>query len=138
MGQRRFIIGPLVGGLLLLTLIGCGPGRGDLGGKVTLGNRPLRMGSVVVLGSDGMPKSGLIQDDGTYTITDIAAGSVKISVTSADPAESQPSQRIQGTPQPKVDRTGWFAIPDKYGDFEKSGLTLDLKPGVNSWNIELK
>ena len=96
------------------------------------------MGSVVVLGSDGIPKSGQIQDDGTYTITGIAAGSVKISVSSPDPGESQPSQRIPGTPQPKVGRTGWFAIPDKYGDFAKSELTYGLKRGANSFNIDLK
>src|SRR5262249_13143446 len=138
MPQRRLIIGWLVGGLVLVTSMGCGPGRGELSGKVTYGNKPLRMGSVVVLGSDGIPKSALIQENGSYTITEIAACCLKLSVTSPDPGRSQPSQRIPGTPQPKVDRTGWFAIPDKYGDFEKSGLTFDLKPGPNTRDLELK
>jgi hypothetical protein len=138
MRPRRLATGPLVAGFLLLTLIGCGPGRGDLSGTVTFGKKPLRFGSVSALGADGIPKSGLIKDDGTYTITDIATGPIKICVTSADPAASQPAERIPGTPQPKVDRTGWFAIPDKYGDFAKSELTFDLKRGANTFNIDLK
>jgi len=36
-----------------------------------------------------------------------------------------------------VDRKGWFEIPEKYGDFDKSGLTFDLQAGSNSHKIEL-
>ena|SRR5437588_766530 len=137
MGKTRSILGLLLGALVL-TLIGCGPGRGDITGKVSYQGKPLRSGTVSVLGSDGVPKSGLINQDGTYTIHDAPAGSIKALVTSADPGESQPAVRIQGTPQPKVDRSGWFAIPEKYGDFEKSGLTFELKSGPNTWDIDMK
>jgi prepilin-type N-terminal cleavage/methylation domain-containing protein len=32
---------------------------------------------------------------------------------------------------------GWCSIPEKYGDPNASGLTLDVKKGTNTFNIDL-
>jgi hypothetical protein len=138
MAKRRFFFLQLLGGLLCLTVIGCGPGRGDLSGKITYQGKSLRSGSISVLDSEGVPKSGLIQDDGSYLVQDIGAGPIKIAVISPDPGQSQPRPRKKDVPPPKVDRTGWFAIPEKYSDFDKSELSFDLRSGPNAWNIDLK
>src|SRR5262245_15108237 len=99
----------LVGGLLLAAGVGCGAGRGDLAGTVSYEGKPLRSGSVSVLGSDGLTKGALIQSDGTYRVQDIAGGPAKVAVLSPDPAKSQPRPRKKEAAPPKVDRTGWFA-----------------------------
>ena len=137
MGRQALILANVVAGILLIALAGCGPGRGKLSGTVTFQGKPLRFGTVLVLGGDGIPKSGQIEDGG-FTANDIQPGPVKVAVTSPDPANSSPVQRFANVPAPTIDRTGWFAIPETYGDFEKSGLTFPLKRGTNVWDIDLK
>jgi hypothetical protein len=127
----------LAAGLLVLTLPGCGPGRGDLAGKVSYQGKPLRSGSVSVAGSDGIPRASIILADGRYEVPNLPAGPIKAAVTSPDPVKSQPHARKKDEPPPTVDRTGWFAIPDRYGSFDKSGLTFTLKVGPNTWDIDL-
>src|SRR5437867_11811654 len=94
----------LLSGIFIVGLLGCGPGRGDLSGTVTFEGKPLRFGTVLVLGGDGIPKSGQIEEGGAYSVKDIQAGPIKVAVTSADPGKSQPAQRVPGTPVPPVDR----------------------------------
>src|SRR5262245_21552451 len=109
----------LVCALVLLIVLGCGSGNGDLGGKVAYQGKALKVGSVSVLGSDGIPKTDAIREDGTFLVRNIPAGPIKIAVNSPDPAKSQPKARKKDAPLPKADRTGWFPIPDRYADFEK-------------------
>jgi hypothetical protein len=124
--------------ILCLSATGCGPGRGELSGKVSYKDKPVVSGSVVVAGSDGVPKGGEIKPDGTYEVKDIAAGQVKITVHSPDPGAMKiiPRKKDQPPPPPK-DRSKWFAIPEAYADFEKSELTFMLKRGKNSFDINL-
>lgn len=137
--NKRFCLSAL----LLFILVGCGPGYGDLQGKVTLDDKPLTSGTVTTFGSDGLPKQGLIKEDGTYTVEKIAAGTIKLAVTSIDPEANVPKGREKG-PQgkierPKADRSKWFPIPADYGDTEKSGITFELKSGPkNTFDIKLK
>ena len=123
----------------LILASGCGGGTGSLSGTITYQGQPLRMGTVSVVGGDGIIRAGTIQDDGTYTVTDVATGSVKIAVTSQDPSEQKvaakgPSGEVANHSN---DGLKWFAIPDKYGDFEQSGLTFPLQRGTNGFSIEL-
>jgi hypothetical protein len=108
-----------------------------LSGTVSYKGKKLMYGQVSVVGSDGVPKGGVIEKDGTYAVKDIATGAVKIGVYSPDPATILPPKRKpKDNPKPP-DNTGWFAIPDKYADAEKSGLKLDLHSGSNSKDINL-
>jgi hypothetical protein len=118
-------------------VVGCGRGRGDLQGTVTFQNKPVRFGSVQVLGSDGITKAGSINDDGTYVVEDILAGPIKIAVHSPDPGQIHVATR-KGEPPPKADRSKWFRLPDKFADFDKSELTFSLRAGPNTFDIPLK
>jgi hypothetical protein len=141
MAIRRFVVRPgsrLGGVVLFLTLSGCGPGRGDLSGTVSYQGKILRFGSISVVGSDGIPRTEPLREDGSFLLQNLRAGTIKVAVISQDRAESQPKARKKGAAQPKIDRTGWFAIPEKYNDFEKSELTYTLRAGPNRWTIDLK
>jgi len=71
---------------LFLTLIaGCGRPVADVSGTVTYKGTLVVMGSVVFVGSDGVPHTGQIGPDGTYAVSDVPAGTVKIAVLSPDP-----------------------------------------------------
>jgi hypothetical protein len=124
---------------VIATLTGCGPGRGDLSGKVYFEEKIVSSGSVIVGGSDGVPRSGEIAADGSYAVKDIAAGQVKITVHSPDPgAVKYIPRKDEDKPPPPKDRSKWFPLPDEYNDFTKSGLTFKLRRGVNnSFDIKL-
>lgn len=130
--------------ILLSAAFGCGPGYGDLEGKVTLDDKPVRSGSVQAFGSDGLVKQSLIQDDGSYSIQKVIAGQVKIAVSSPDPDDMKLKRRDKG---PKVeqiteiviDRSKWFPVHTDYGDAQKSGVTFQVKAGQkNPFDIKLK
>ena len=125
-------------GLILVAMAGCGPGRGDLSGKVTFRGKGLRGGSVSAVGGDGIPRSGFISDDGRYRVADLPAGPVKLAVTSPDPAKPPARPGKTGEPPAKASRDGWFPIPDKYADFATSGLSADIRSGTNSLDLNLE
>lgn len=102
----RKIVLSVVGlmGLLVFNFAGC-PGFGDstgtLAGQVTSGGKPVLWGTVTVIGSDNRPRTTNIRPDGTYEVTGLPPGPVRVAVQSANP-----NYRIGATPP----RT---AIPSK-------------------------
>jgi hypothetical protein len=80
-GYGRLLL--LLGGALVAG--GCGKGVGDVTGKVIYKGTPVAMGSVVLAGSDGIPHTGPIEEDGTYAVSDVPAETVKVGVLSPDP-----------------------------------------------------
>jgi hypothetical protein len=124
---------------LLTGLAGCGAGKGDLSGTVRLRDKLVRSGSVLVVGSDGIPRSTLIQNDGSYSIPQIPAGEVKIAVNSPAPQlmNDGPPDKYGKKHRP-ADNPDWFPIHERYGDFEKSGLTFTIRKGTNTFPIELE
>ena len=106
---------------------------------MTYQGKPLRMGSINVVGGDGLIRAGTIQDDGSYTVTGISTGTIKIAVSSPNPKKQKVGSKPKSgaVPEPSADASKWFAIPEKYGDFEQSGLTFELRRGANRFPIEL-
>jgi hypothetical protein len=122
--------------LFTLILPGCGPSRGELKGKVTYKGKVVCSGSVQVAGSSGVHTSK-IEPDGTYRVMHVPAGTVKIAVSSPDPATPQLPDR-KGVVPPPGDKTNWFPIPERYASFELTDLTYEIKGGPNTFDLELK
>lgn len=112
-------------------LAGCGAkpkvteGLKAVTGKVTYKGQPVTTGMVTFVAEGrGLGASGLIGTDGVYTIKSDAnspgakPGSYKVRIESY----SSPSKIENG-----IVRPGTSAIPDKYGDIAKSGLTATVK-----------
>jgi hypothetical protein len=108
-----------------------------LRGTVTYQEKRVRMGSVLVLGVDGVPRAALIQDDGSYAVADVPAGPVRVAVNSPDP-RAAPAISSRKKAPPPADAGKWFAIPERYADFERSRLTFTVKPGANVFDILLQ
>lgn len=131
--------------LALLALAGCGGGTASVSGKVTFQGKPVVYGTVVLIGADGLPRSGQIQPDGTFTVPGVAVGTAKAAVSSPPPPGAEPAkkaarggrdaeddERAPPPPPAPVDPAvvkGWFPLPEKYGDPDKSGLTVQVGSG---------
>ena len=133
----------------VLFAAGCGNGTTDVAGKVTYKGKPVVYGTVVLVGSDGIPKSGAIQPDGSYRVSGVAVGAAKVTVSSPRPPGSGPPAKKQGrdadddkppadaTPAPPEVIQNWVALPEKYADPGKSDLTATVKAG-EPLDIDLK
>jgi hypothetical protein len=114
---------------------------GNVSGKVTYGGKNLAWGTVQFEGSDGIIHHGNIELDGSYSVSGVPTGEVKVAVSSINPKSSDfvPMQREGGPPPPpRPEIKGWFAIPEKYDKTFNSGLSYTIKRGENNIDIELK
>ena len=142
--SRPAILAPL-----LLAVAGCGESKADVSGRVTHQGKTVSWGTVILQGPNGIPMSGAINPDGTYTVQGVAAGKVRIGVISRDPGvrAGVRSRRVDkgdaaGAPPPQppppaIDRSKWFPLPEKYEDPTKSGLETTIKGGATSYDIDL-
>src|SRR5581483_11527207 len=97
MAQARRCVMPCV--LLgCLIALGCGPGRGDLSGTVSFNGQKLQTGSVLVVGSDGIIRYGIIESTGAYSVAQVPAGPVKVAVASPDPTAAPPPEQRKRFP----------------------------------------
>jgi hypothetical protein len=112
--------------------------RGEVSGKATLDVKlvPLdglvSIGLVSILSSvDGQIRHGRINREGRYTITKIPPGHAQVAVFFL-------GERSNITSSESLARRRFFARYDKYRDINTSGLTLEVKPGPQTYDIELK
>jgi hypothetical protein len=144
----RFALGAacLAGALLAP---GCGRGRGDITGKVTLNNEPIPWGRVHFVsegGNNEILHSPIV--NGQYSIEKCPTGPVKIAVESfrapgkpgaefemAKGFKAMMKDRAEGPP---VEVAGKHVpIPERYADAEQSGLTYDVQAGPQTHDIPL-
>jgi hypothetical protein len=130
-----------------VAVAGCGGGgKATVSGKVTYKNAPLK-GGRVTFAVAGKSAQAEIGEDGSYTATDVPTGKAKVAV------QTSYLQQLSRAPRYKVpegapegykaggDPTAakrFVKIPDNYEDPEQSGLTLDVKSGAQTHDIELK
>jgi hypothetical protein len=135
---------------LALSLVpGCGPGVGDVSGKVFFKGKEVTSGFVTMVGQDGIPKNSNIAEDGSYRIAGLPVGEVKIVVRSpaVDPAKSnRPPPKREGVEAREEagpmftenQKKTWRELPIQYADITRTELRCTVNPGSNAHNIELK
>jgi hypothetical protein len=116
----------------LLLVAGCG-GTGTLNGKVTFKGQPLPGGMVTVFDAGNAGHSGQIQKDGSYSVSNIPAGSAKVTVGTS------PSRGNIRNPDAVKEPWGpYVQIPRRYSDPEKSGFKLEVKSGTQEMQLDVK
>jgi hypothetical protein len=122
-----------------LCTLGCG--NANMSGHVTFDKKPIVFGTLQVVGPDSSLHQCQIATDGSYALNDIPPGDVKVAITSIEPKSIGKNilHRQGVNPGSNYDHiAGWFPIPDKYSDFNNSGLNYTLGRGGNTIDIELK
>ena len=150
-GANRRLACILIATLATVVITGCGAGVGAVTGTVTCGDKTLASGTVVIRGRDMIPYHGNIDEDGTYTVSKVPTGPATIVVVSMNPqVKVHPAAfddrdmikrrlvKAVPKPTPRSDPTKWFPIPEKYGDFSTTDLTLTVAGGVNPHDIHLE
>jgi hypothetical protein len=131
-----------------VTTFGCG-NNATITGTVKYKGNPLKGGNVSFIHSDGTTVGSPIAEDGTYTITKMRAGDVKITV---ETSTLKPRGGRQGgasqVPAGKEAPGGYMGagdggknyveIPTKYETPETSGLTYTVKSGKQEHPIDLE
>jgi hypothetical protein len=125
------IVASLVVAVGLLRLPGClGEATGTVTGNVNFKGKPLPEGWITFFDRDGNGYRTFIHPDGSYTLSNIPRGTVKIAVEA----------RKRAVPDgPATDPVRPYRhIPRRYSDADKSGLSLTVSAGPQDSNIDLK
>jgi len=125
---------------------------GSISGKVTFKGQPLKGGHVTFVHSKGATVSE-IKEDGSYSVAGVPSGTAKIAVEteSLNPAKmariprntppkgaNSPNATANAPPDPKEMAKHFVAIPERYSDADKSGLTYEVKGGSQDYTIPLQ
>lgn len=122
--------GVLWGCAVLSVALGCSrthqAAESRVSGAVTLNGTALTSGQVSFFsGESGTGGMATLNGEGHYEIKGLAPGNYEITVTPQEPIPN-------GPPVPPSD------LPGKYASATTSGLSFSLKPGSNTFNLELK
>jgi hypothetical protein len=137
----------IVFAFLFAALSGCGSrGVGTLSGNITHEGKPLNAGTIQVIHSNGMSFTAEIQPDGTYRLPDLPEGAVLVGVSNPHPlaryqeltgfAKTEEQRAAIRKPTPEELRA-WIGIPAGYANPDTSGLTAEIKKGLNSKDFAL-
>jgi hypothetical protein len=127
--------------LLCVMLTGCGSAKVEVTGTVRYYGKPLPYGTIQFLGTDGIPYAAPIQPDGTYTLL-APTGPAKVIVSCVDEARlnhftAMSSGRGGRTVPPPMPATKFSQIPQRYADWNTSGLTAVVEPGGTAQDFAL-
>lgn len=120
---------------LLPLLIGCADSQGELKGSVSYKGTPLNSGSILFQCEAGPVESVEIQGDGTYVIAGLPKGPAKISVQVSKPPQPGPDGVI--TNEPGTYEPNPVLIPQKFGNVETSGLSVEVEGAQQTFDIAL-
>jgi len=139
-------------------LTGCGDlPRGRLHGTVKFRGKPLDHATVIFLAKDNKTHLAKLKPDGTFDVTGVALGPVKVSIQTDLPAVNAkgapgaytPSSQAKGVTDEKAAKAppsppraekldSGPNLPAQYADPEKSGLSFELNSADQEWSVDLK
>jgi hypothetical protein len=125
--------------LAALSVVGCtASGFGDVAGTVTVDGKPLPAGKITFFDATNVLRTGDVKD-GVYNVRRVATGKARVAVV-GPPATSVGGAGLPNAPRPNDSKSAAAKkeVPAKYGNYEASGLEIDVKPGSNPYPIELK
>ncbi len=116
-----------------MLVLGCGSDveMAPVTGRVLYNGEPLPYGSVMFQPPQGQPARGEIQPDGTFELGTAGLGSGAVVGRNKVRVTSFEAQHPQADPARFGEGLGRSLIPEKYGQYETSGLEVVLQPNAN-------
>jgi hypothetical protein len=140
----------LASALLVLVALGCGyknpNAPASVTGKVTYKGKPVPAGTVRFHSQDAGSVTCQLDVDGSYSSTDVPAKEMTVTVETESakptdtPANQARKQSGSAPPPPGSEKSKpleYVKIPEKYAKTKDTPLKTTLKPGKNTYNIEL-
>jgi len=133
--------------LAVLGATGCsGAKQASVTGRVSYKGKPVTSGTVVLFDQNGHASDlGNVQPDGTYTIARAPVGTDKVSFDNPPPPKTAlpPGQKAPPANDPEFAeaakaKANYVPTPPQYKDPVQSGLTVEVKSGKNTIDIDLK
>ena len=130
---------PRLGALLLflvsLPLTGCGDGKAEISGNVTIDKVPVAQGflTFIPMGGDAGTVGAQIKD-GKYEAR-IMPGMMKVAVNAVPKVIGK--RKLYNTPDSPETPIYGSALPPRYASMEESELRVDVKPGKNEKDFDL-
>jgi hypothetical protein len=117
---------------LLPFLVGCGEPIGKVSGRVTFKGEPVTKGSISFnLKGKGVAQDAKLDSSGAYTMaTPLPTGTYHVYYVPPTPEPQDPAKGptpVMVTP-----------VPAKYQDLQTSGLSFDVKAGVNDIPVQIE
>lgn len=131
--------------------------RGRVHGTIKSNGKPLAGATVIFIASDNKTHVVDLKSDGSYEVSGVAFGAVKVSIQPVVPksavkgefdppplssaAKGVNDEKAGKSPNPPPEPKGSPAAPrisPQYADAEKSGLTFELKAADQEWSVDLK
>jgi hypothetical protein len=142
----RSVLGSLF--LIVMTIAGCASATSTVSGKITYRGQPLTNGAVTIYSATGGVHSAMADAGGCYSISGVARGPAKITVTAHPPvplgfqkAQAHPAFQVvlpgNGSNAAPSKALDYVRIPEKYGRVEQSGLRLEVAGGQHTFDISL-
>jgi hypothetical protein len=128
------VIVPGLLAVMAMSALGCSRGSQKLtiDGTVSYKGERLRSGILRAVGADGSFATASIRPDGTFTLTDVTPGEIKVGVMEAPQSGGSSDGKSSHAARPPV------ALPPKAQDPEKSGLSYTITRGTHELAIEIK
>ncbi len=129
---------------LIASFSGCNNARGGkLYGKVTFKGEAVPSGTVAFYGPGDQVANAALQPDGSYEVTEVPLGEVKVSVTTPPPPDPKAAEKLKNNPYVKmrnitVKQEKVVSVPRKYNLPGTSGLGLTVTQGSKQFDIPLK
>lgn len=130
-------VGLVAAAIVVASALGCSKGppkKTTVSGTVTYKGERLTSGILRVTGPEGSFATAPIRNDGTFTITDVLPGEVKVGIMEAPQGASTPAAKQHGATAPAKR----VPLPANVLDPEKSGLKYTITPDTSDLTIEIK
>jgi hypothetical protein len=134
---------PLLAGLLIVPLAGCGDRTAEVTGTVQLKSQPLPSGVVTFFPASGMPMAAAVTN-GTFTLPALPYGSYRVTVlplATEPPVTTGPGGPRKPTGSPESAAAAPAAkgpqIPAKYNSVDTSGLSCPVDQPKVTFPISL-
>src|SRR5262249_4662099 len=119
---------------ILVALTGCSGGvkKVTINGTISYKGQRLQSGIVKFVGPEGSYSAASVQPDGTFIITDVVPGVVKVGVMEAPQGWGSSWGEKKGSSGPPI------SLPEKYREPETSGLKYTIPPDTRELHIGIE